>query len=101
MANNKILVTGGAGYVGSHTCLALEKAGYEPIIYDNLSTGHKDLAQSFELVVGDLNDQDKLNEVFIKYDLQGVFHFAASALVAESMENPRLYYNNNLSNTIN
>lgn len=101
MANKKVLVTGGAGYIGSHTCLALANAGFEPIIYDNLSTGHSDLAQNFKLIIGDLNDGNRLKDVFKKNNIQCIFHFAASAYVGESIENPRLYYNNNLSNTIN
>lgn len=101
VANKKVLVTGGAGYIGSHTCLALANAGFEPIIYDNLSTGHSDLAQNFKLIIGDLNDGNRLKDVFKKNNIQCIFHFAASAYVGESIENPRLYYNNNLSNTIN
>ncbi len=95
-----ILVTGGAGYIGSHTCKALAKAGYTPITFDNLSTGHRYAVKWGPLVVGDLRDRKQLEEAFLKYQPVGVLHFAANALVIESMENPGKYYDNNISGSI-
>jgi UDP-glucose-4-epimerase GalE len=89
-----VLVTGGAGYIGSHAAHALRRKGYEVIIYDNLSTGHKDLANGFELVVADLADTNKLVSVLARVD--AVMHFAAFAYVGESGTNPRKYYQNNV-----
>jgi UDP-arabinose 4-epimerase len=95
-----ILVTGGAGYIGSHTCKALAKAGYLPIVYDNLSTGHAYAVKWGPFVQGDLNDKAKLNEAFEIYRPKAVIHFAADALVVESMQNPAKYYRNNVGSTI-
>ena len=89
-----VLVTGGAGYIGSHAAHALRRKGYDVIIYDNLATGHKDLANGFELVVADLADTNKLNSVLARVD--AVMHFAAFAYVGESGTNPRKYYQNNV-----
>ncbi len=89
-----ILVTGGAGYIGSHAARALRRAGYEVIIYDNLSTGHRFLAEGFELVVGDIGDRSSLNAVLGHVD--AVMHFAAHAYVGESVQNPRKYFKNNV-----
>jgi UDP-glucose-4-epimerase GalE len=89
-----ILVVGGAGYIGSHTARALRRSGYEVIIYDNLSTGHRRLAQGFELVEGDIADQLKLRSALARVD--AVMHFAAHAYVGESVENPRKYFRNNV-----
>ncbi len=89
-----ILVVGGAGYIGSHTAHALKQRGCEVIIYDNLSTGHRILAEGFELVVGDIADVSKLKPLLKRVD--AIVHFAAHAYVGESVENPRKYFNNNL-----
>jgi UDP-glucose 4-epimerase len=89
-----VLVTGGAGYIGSHAAHALKRKGYEVIIYDNLSTGQKQLAEGFELVVGDISDTAKLQSVLPRVD--AVMHFAAHAYVGESVENPRKYFRNNV-----
>jgi len=89
-----ILVVGGAGYIGSHAARALRGSGYEVIIYDNLSTGHRRLAEGFELVEGDISDQQKLLPVLSRVD--AVMHFAAHAYVGESVENPRKYFRNNI-----
>jgi UDP-glucose-4-epimerase GalE len=89
-----VLVIGGAGYIGSHTALALKRRGYEPIIYDNLSAGHASLAQGFELVVGDISDTAKLAPLLQRVD--AVMHFAAHAYVGESVVNPRKYFQNNV-----
>lgn len=98
--SESILVTGGAGYIGSHTCKALAKAGYLPVVYDNLSTGHAYAVKWGPFVEGDLNDRAKLNEAFSQYRPKAVIHFAADALVIESMTDPAKYYRNNVANTI-
>ncbi len=85
---------GGAGYIGSHAARALRRSGYEVILYDNLSTGHRRLAQGFELVAGDIADEAKLRSVLARVD--AVMHFAAHAYVGESVENPRKYFRNNV-----
>jgi UDP-glucose-4-epimerase GalE len=90
-----ILVTGGAGYIGSHTARALRRAGYEVVLYDNLSTGFRRLAQGFELVEGDIADQATLRPVLARVD--AVMHFAAYAYVGESVTDPRKYFRNNVA----
>jgi len=95
-----ILVTGGAGYIGSHTCKALANAGYQPIVYDNLSTGHGYAVKWGPFVNGDLNDKAKLNETFLHYKPKAVIHFAANAIVTESMIDPGKYYRNNVGSSI-
>jgi UDP-glucose-4-epimerase GalE len=94
-----ILVTGGAGYIGAHACRALERAGFRPIVYDNLSTGHRHFV-SGELIVGDLLDKDRLVRTFAARDIAAVMHFAAASLVGESMVNPEKYYINNVAGTL-
>jgi len=89
-----ILVTGGAGYIGSHAARALRHSGYEVVLYDNLSSGFRRLAQGFELVEGDIADEAKLRLVLARVD--AVMHFAAHAYVGESVENPRKYFRNNV-----
>jgi UDP-glucose-4-epimerase GalE len=89
-----ILVTGGAGYIGSHAARALRCSGYEVVLYDNLSTGFRRLAQGFELVEGDITDEARLRPVLARVD--AVMHFAAHAYVGESVENPRKYFQNNV-----
>jgi UDP-glucose-4-epimerase GalE len=89
-----ILVSGRAGYIGSHAARALRRAGYEVILYDNLSAGNRGLAQGFELVEGDIADQSRLRPVLARVD--AVMHFAAHAYVGESVENPRKYFRNNV-----
>ncbi|MES2274140.1 MAG: UDP-glucose 4-epimerase GalE [Chlamydiota bacterium] len=96
-----ILVTGGAGYIGSHACKALKEAGFLPITYDNLSTGHAYAVKWGPFVHGDLNDKSKLSELFSTYKPEAVIHFAASALVFESMQHPGKYYRNNVVNSLN
>jgi len=97
----KLLVVGGAGYIGSHMVKMLVNLGHDVIILDNLSTGFRELAKYGELVVGDLADESLLEGLFSKYQFDGVMHFAAASLVGESMVNPAKYYRNNVSNTIN
>ncbi len=98
--NKTVLVTGGAGYIGSHACKALAIAGYTPVVYDNLSTGHAYAVKWGPFVQGDLKDQDKLRATFETYKPVAVMHFAALALVAESVANPAKYYRNNVANTL-
>lgn len=90
----RVLVTGGAGYIGSHVAHALARKGHQVFIYDNLSTGHRFLANGFHLTVGDICDGERLTAVLKGID--AVMHFAASAYVAESVHNPRKYFENNV-----
>ena len=96
----KILVTGGAGYIGSHTVGELQKQGFEVMVFDNLVYGHKE-AVSCPLVVGDLLNKSQMNEVFEKNKFDGVIHFAAYALAGESMEKPAKYFENNILGGLN
>ncbi|MGJ3223610.1 UDP-glucose 4-epimerase GalE [Geobacillus thermoleovorans] len=96
-----ILVTGGAGYIGSHTCKLLYKHGFTPIVFDNLSTGNKNFVKWGPLVIGDLSDYSLIRKTIREYNIQAVIHFAASAYVGESMDNPRKYFYNNTVNTLN
>lgn len=100
MDKEVVLVTGGAGYIGSHVCKMLHEFGYMPIVYDNLSYGHKEFAKWGPLEVGDIQDTKKLCTIFKKYKPTAVLHFAAFALVAESVFEPSKYYKNNLGGTI-
>jgi UDP-glucose-4-epimerase GalE len=93
-----ILVVGGAGYIGSHAARALRRFGYDVIVYDNLSTGHRRLAEGFELIVGDIGDEAKLRPALARVD--AVMHFAAHAYVGESVENPRKYFRNNVESAL-
>ena len=97
----KLLVVGGAGYIGSHMVKMLVNSGHDVTILDNLSTGFRELAKYGELVVGDLADESLLEDLFSKHQFDGAMHFAAASLVGESMTNPAKYYRNNVSNTIN
>lgn len=95
-----ILVTGGAGYIGAHACKALSLAGFLPVTYDNLSTGHAYAVKWGPLIEGELSDTNKVVSTCHQYKPVAVFHFAADALVAESMREPAKYYRNNLSATL-
>lgn len=97
----KILVTGGAGYIGSQTCKLLHQSGYLPITYDNLVYGHEELVQWGPLVVGDIADHEILTKTFKEYRPDAVIHFAAFAYVGESVQDPGKYYQNNVAGTIN
>ena len=99
--NQKILVTGGAGYIGSHTVRQLGEAGYDVVVYDNLSTGSAKAVLHGELVVGDLADTESLYRTFAQHRFDAVLHFAASISVSESITNPLDYYANNTRNTLN
>ncbi|MBF2067596.1 MAG: UDP-glucose 4-epimerase GalE [Calothrix sp. C42_A2020_038] len=98
-----ILVTGGAGYIGSHTVLALKKAAYEVVVLDNLVYGHRDLVEQVlqvELVVGDTNDRALLDKLFTTRQFDAVMHFSAYAYVGESVSDPAKYYRNNVIGTL-
>lgn len=99
--SKKVLVTGGAGYIGSHTIRALKKTGFNVVILDNLSTGHREAVEDFEFIEGDLADVNLLNEIFSKNSFDAVVHFAGSIEAGESMTDPRRFFNNNLVNGIN
>jgi UDP-glucose 4-epimerase len=99
----KILVTGGAGYIGAHAVLALQRSGYEVIVLDNLVYGHKNIVENVlkaELVVGDTGDRQLLDRIFATQKIAAVMHFAAYAYVGESMTAPAKYYRNNVANTL-
>ena len=105
---HKILVTGGAGYIGSHACIALHEAGYDVVIYDNLSNSSREavnrvsslIGQPIDFIEGDIRDADSLRKVFSEHQFFGVIHFAGLKAVGESVAKPLLYYNNNVSGTI-
>jgi UDP-glucose 4-epimerase len=102
-AKPTILVTGGAGYIGSHAVLALQQAGYQVVVLDNLVYGHRELVESVlkaELVVGDTNDRALLDHLFSTHDIAAVMHFAAYAYVGESVTEPAKYYRNNVTGTL-
>ncbi len=106
---NKILVTGGAGYIGTHTCIALHQAGYDIVIYDNLSNSSREsvnrvsniIDAPIDFIEGDIRDAKLLREVFEAHQFFGVIHFAGLKAVGESVAKPLVYYNNNVSGTIN
>ncbi len=102
-----ILVTGGAGYIGSHAVLALLDSGYDVVIVDDLSVGHRQVVERLEKCGSvrfeqvDLKDYGAMQSVFAKYQIEAVLHFAARSLVGESMSDPQLYYRNNVGGTVN
>ncbi|VEP15115.1 UDP-glucose 4-epimerase [Hyella patelloides LEGE 07179] len=99
-----ILVTGGAGYIGSHAALALKKAGYGVVVLDNLAYGHREIIEDVvkvELVIGDTSDRELLEQLFVTHDIAAVMHFAAYIAVGESVNEPGKYYRNNVSSTLN
>jgi UDP-arabinose 4-epimerase len=98
--SQSILVTGGAGYVGSHACKALAGAGYRPVVYDNLSRGHREAVRWGPLVEGDLHDHARLVAALTSHQVAAVMHFAAFAYVGESVADPEIYYANNLGGTL-
>jgi UDP-glucose 4-epimerase len=97
--DNCVLVTGGAGYIGSHVVKELRKKGYQPLVYDNLSTGHQWAVGKAEFIEGDLADKGKLQAVFEKKKPLAVMHCAGSIVVSESVEKPELYFRNNVINS--
>ena len=96
-----ILVIGGAGYIGSHTVHMLAKQGYTPVVFDNLSKGHRESVESYPFELGDLGDKTRLKEVFQKYKIDAVMHFAAFIEVGESVQTPSKYYHNNVAQVLN
>ena len=98
--NKKILVVGGAGYIGAHMVRQLVNAGCDVVVLDNLSTGNRKLVQAGEFVQGDLGDADVLDRLFAAHAFDAVMHFAAFSQVGESMHRPLAYYRNNLAKTV-
>ena len=96
-----ILVTGGAGYIGSHVVRELLRQNRKPVVFDNLQTGHRDAAKGALFIEGDLSDQKKLKETFQSHPIDTVIHLAADCLVGESVQNPVKYFNNNVKNGLN
>jgi len=97
----RILVTGGAGYIGSHTAKVLAAAGHAPVVFDDLSQGHAWAVKWGPLERGSLSDPSRIEEVFASHNVDAVVHFAANALVAESMTDPAKYFRNNTAGTLN
>ncbi|MEN2985313.1 MAG: UDP-glucose 4-epimerase GalE [Thermodesulfovibrionaceae bacterium] len=97
----RVLVTGGAGYIGSHVVKSLGERGYNVLTYDNLSYGHRDAVLYGELVVADLSDRETLSKTFEFFKPEAVMHFAAYIVVPESVREPLKYYKNNFCNTLN
>jgi UDP-glucose 4-epimerase len=96
-----ILVTGGAGYIGSHTVAALRQSGFEPLIFDNFSTGHRDFVGDNKFVEGDICNPQDLQRAFEAHPIEGVLHFAGKALVPESHRRPEMYYATNVTGGVN
>jgi UDP-glucose 4-epimerase len=97
----KALVVGGAGYIGSHTCLLLAERGYQPIVFDNFSNGHEEFVQWGPVEQGDIRDRKRLDEVFAKHKPDAVLHFAALIEVGESVKSPLAFYENNVIGSLN
>ncbi len=103
-----VLVTGGAGYIGSHTCIALDKAGFDFVVFDNLCNSSKESLNRVEKIInkkikfikGDIRNKDDLENVFTNYDIDSVIHFAGLKAVGESVEKPLQYYDNNINGTL-
>lgn len=96
----RVLVTGGAGYIGSHAVQALAEAGYEPVVLDDLSNGFREAAGDRPLIVGNIGDAALVRETIREHRISAVLHFAASAYVGESVRDPRKYFDNNVTNTL-
>src|SRR5205085_374259 len=96
----RILVTGGAGYIGSHAVKLFLARGHDVWVYDNLSFGHRKAVPAERLIVGDLNQAERLDQTLLERRIEAVVHFAAFAYVGESVTNPAKYYQNNLVNTL-
>src|SRR5215467_13696592 len=97
---SRILVTGGAGYIGSHTCKALAAAGYAPVVLDDLSTGHRWAVKWGPLITADIADRTQVSKTLEAFRIEAVIHFAAHAYVGESVEQPRKYFDNNVSRSL-
>ena len=100
MMSLRALVTGGAGFIGSHTCKHLSASGIQPIVYDNLATGHRDAVRWGPFIGGDIHDTERLTQVLRVYKPNCVLHFAACAYVDESVNDPAKYYRNNVVGTL-
>ncbi len=98
---NRILVTGGAGYIGSHTVKQLRRQGFEVVVFDNLSSGRREFVRDAELIVGDLEDRNDVLNLFRTKEIDAVLHFASLIQVGESYVHPRKYYTQNLSSSLN
>lgn len=99
MSDNNVIVTGGAGFIGSNLCKILSQKGYNPVSIDDLSSGFRSLVKYGQLIEGDISDYQKMTEIFSKYNPLAVFHIAGSKSVEESARNPYKYYENNVSKT--
>jgi UDP-arabinose 4-epimerase len=97
----RVLVVGGAGYIGSHTALALAQAGHEPVVYDNLEEGHEWAVKWGQIVKADLAEGELLRRTLRQHEIEAVIHFAAYAYVGESVQNPSKYFRNNVCNSLN
>lgn len=97
----KILIPGGAGYIGSHMVRLLQAHNHEVVVLDNFSTGHRWATENVEIVEADLLDFEQVNKTFINYSFDGVIHFAAKSIVSESVIDPGIYYRNNVVGTLN
>jgi UDP-arabinose 4-epimerase len=98
--SKSVLVTGGAGYIGSHACKFLARAGYRPVVFDSLSRGHREAVRWGPLIEGDLSDRGKLVAALKEHQISAVMHFAAFAYVGESVSDPATYYRNNLGGSL-
>ena len=98
--SKSVLVTGGAGYIGSHACKVLARAGYRPVVFDNMSRGHPEAVRWGPLVEGDVADRGRLTAALAEHRVSAVMHFAAYAYVGESVADPAMYYRNNLGGTL-
>jgi UDP-glucose 4-epimerase len=96
-----ILIAGGAGYIGSHANKILNKKGYETLVYDNLSRGHREFAKWGHFILGDLGDKEQLRLCFKNYPIDAVMHYCAFCYVGESVDHPAEYYRNNVTSTLN
>lgn len=101
VASGKILVTGGAGYIGSHTCKAIAEAGFEPLVIDDLSSGKREFVKWGELIVGDIADQELTQAIFSQHKIRAVINFASLINVGESVKKPILFYKRNIVPTLN
>jgi UDP-arabinose 4-epimerase len=97
MGSKNVLVTGGAGYIGSHTAKALSAAGFTPVVLDDMTAGHPWAVRWGPFVEGDIADEELLRRTFGNYQIESVIHLAASAYVGESMQNPRKYFHHNVT----
>ncbi|MGV2102054.1 UDP-glucose 4-epimerase GalE [Rhizobium sp. 21-4511-3d] len=100
MAGETVLVVGGAGYIGSHTCLDLANKGYKPVVFDNFSNGHREFVKWGPAEEGDIRDRARLDEVLVKHKPSAILHFAALIEVGESVKDPVAFYENNVVGTL-